>query len=143
MNCPGCNEPLHGLGTRCWAGGEGCGWVLGKDEPVPEGGTTNATKRPPDPRLEKSIQAAIKLAWEALGYEVWNVSQSRATNQALGLPDQFVVGNGRIIWNEIKRPQGKQSQHQKHVERLVTENGGIYLITRHESEVLAWHQEAA
>lgn len=36
MNCPGCGEPLTGLATRCWANGDGCGWVKGKQAEKPK-----------------------------------------------------------------------------------------------------------
>lgn len=135
MNCPDCGHPLHGLGTRCWAGGNGCGWYEGKvtakpSEPLPFDRE--------DTRSEKAIEAAIILRWEAYGAMVLKTSQyGKPRGMSIGIPDCLVLlpDGGGVVFNEIKRPKGVQSPGQKEVEAFCLEANVPYIVTRHEDAV--------
>jgi len=47
-----------------------------------------------------------------------------------GLADLTAMKNGKIIWIEIKRPDGKQSDYQKLFQQHIEDEGGIYIIAR-------------
>ena len=65
MNCPQCSKPLHGLATRCWAGGEGCGWTAGKSGNVrnQRGFAATLPMRPTAPDTEPR---RITIPWDEL-----------------------------------------------------------------------------
>lgn len=103
-----------------------------------------APERPPvrdDPRSEKEIQSASTNAWRALGFDVWNLSQPRASMQTEGLPDQIVTGRGLVLFVEYKTATGTQRDDQRRFQAAAEANGGRYLLIRHESEVVAWHEQ--
>lgn len=106
-DCPNCSAPLHGLATRCWAGGEGCGWVKGKDEPVSDGGTTHGTKLPPDSRTEKQPDDQepryLVLPWPLLA----------SVNKRAG---------GMVGWTSVAYRKGLVAARAE-VTRFVMENG--------------------
>lgn len=65
MNCPTCGHPLHGLATRCWAGGEGCGW----GDPSREAALLNLPTRSttgPGGRAPDSEPRRITIPWAEL-----------------------------------------------------------------------------
>lgn len=132
---PDCGRPLTGLGSFC----HGCARYAAdfrRDEP-------KSSRHRDDPRSEKEIQGACTNAWKALGFLVWNLSQPRATMQSEGLPDQLVIGRGLVLLVEYKSATGEQRDDQKRLQAAVEANGGRYLLIRHESEVIAWHEQLA
>jgi hypothetical protein len=78
-----------------------------------------------DARLEKEIQRDVVKTYKALGCKVYNLSQARATKQAPGLADLWVVHlatgwshKGKSAWwHETKTPKGKQSEAQHEFQR--------------------------
>lgn len=106
----------------------------------------------PDERSEAEIRVAIKRALRALGLQVWDNEQQRASRVDPGIADLFVAGLGVTAWIEVKRPltgrppedrKRSQTGHQVEFERAVTENGGSYHVMRSEAEAIEWAQEVA
>ncbi len=89
-------------------------------------------------RTEAEIQKATVQYLKASGYQVWSTSQNRASSVTKGMADLFVTGRGVCCWVEMKASWGKQSPEQKDFQRAVEENGGLYHLGTHESEVLAF-----
>ena len=146
--CPGCGEKLEGLATRCWAGGNGCGWTLAGWEGAPGGEPRNtlrpadeASARVPDTRSEKSIQAAIVATLRAVSFHVYDLSQPFAAAITPGMPDLWVCGHGHRVWVEVKTPRGKLSEAQETFRRLVLANGGEHYVWRSENEAMDWAEE--
>ncbi len=72
---------------------------------------------------EKQIQTDGVKNLKLLGYDVWNLSQVRASKQTAGLPDTFVAGHGECFWIEWKTPDGRHPEPQRYFQKVVTENG--------------------
>ena len=140
MNCPQCSEPLHGLGTRCWAGGEGCGWSAGKSEPRPKAKAKPRT----DTRNESEIRLAIRAVLELHGFVVIDFEQGYrrdgSTRVRRGVADLYAMAGGHSAWIEVKTAKGVQSEHQQAFERDCHAAGIPYLLWRHEDEAIAWAQ---
>ena len=136
--CPQCDRDLPGIGPYCAE----CA------EYVDRMGATTDT--PPsrreavaDTRTEAEIQLAIRRTAEVLGYEVYDLSQSRPTQQTPGLPDLYIRGKGRRLWCEVKRPKGgKLSDAQRHFGNMELAHGGEWITARSEQDFIEWHQEA-
>lgn len=58
--------------------------------------------------LEKDEQAAVVKLLRGMGFDVWNLSQARASKQTPGLPDLWVMHREHPIafWWETKRQVG-------------------------------------
>lgn len=94
-----------------------------------------------DPRSEKEIQCAVKNALQAMGFSVWDTSQPFQAKITPGLPDLFVTGRGLCAWVEVKSAKGKLSPAQDRFRELVTTNGGLHFVARHEADVAAWAEQ--
>ena len=53
-----------------------------------------------------------------------------------GFPDIIVVVDGYFIGLEVKTLIGRQSEHQKAMEKLIIENGGVYVVVRSLDDVI-------
>ena len=47
-----------------------------------------------------------------------------------GIPDIIAIKNNRVLFLEIKRPSGKQSEHQKVFQENIEGQGGEYYIVK-------------
>ncbi|MFW5887701.1 MAG: VRR-NUC domain-containing protein [Bacteriovoracia bacterium] len=47
-----------------------------------------------------------------------------------GIPDIIAIKNGRVLFLEIKKPTGKQSEHQKEFQKNIEHQGGEYVLVR-------------
>ena len=45
-----------------------------------------------------------------------------------GLPDRIAIKNGRVLFIEVKRPGGKQSDHQRQFQNDIWFKGGHYVL---------------
>lgn len=80
--------------------------------------------------LEKGEAYRSGLFWAALGCTVYSTQQTRASRQAIGLPD-FYVMHPRLggFWHEVKRRKGgKQSAGQKAFQARCRECGVDYVL---------------
>ena len=80
--------------------------------------------------LEKQVQHQIKLAAEALGFEVQDMSQPRASMMPRGLPDLYLRHRAKQFraFVEIKRPGGKVSSAQAAWIMWERDCGGIAFV---------------
>jgi len=78
----------------------------------------------PERDISKQIVAALK-------YSGWLVIKNfQAFGSYKGLSDFTIIRDGEVIFLEIKRKTGKQSEFQKTLERDLIEHGGRYRIAR-------------
>ena len=47
-----------------------------------------------------------------------------------GIPDIIAIKNNRVLFLEIKRPKGKQSEHQKNFQAEIEGQGGEYYVVK-------------
>ena len=134
VRCPRCGRPLAGLATYC----VDCEGYL---EDMQAGGRPSAAATP-DERLEKTIQHEARKVLARHGFDVYDLSQPRATKQTPGLADLFVVGHGRCAWVEMKTAKGGLTGAEKLFSDRVRRNGGEALVWRHEDEAEAWARTA-
>jgi hypothetical protein len=73
---------------------------------------------------EKAIQASAEKLMRLFGFEVYHLSQARASKQTPGLPDDIFIGHGQIIFYECKTETGKRSKAQERFRDLVLSSGG-------------------
>lgn len=94
-------------------------------------------------RREAEIQAAIVKALSRLGFLVIHIPNQatrgkyRYSGLLPGAPDLIVIGKNRIVFMEVKRPDGKQSEAQKIVQQMIEENGFEYHIVRSTYEAVS------
>ena len=55
-----------------------------------------------------------------------------------GLSDLTAIKGGRVVWIEVKRPQGRQSEEQRKFQADIEAAGGEYLLVRDVDDLLAW-----
>ncbi len=135
FRCPRCERELAGLATYC----HDCEAYVDDMDPAATPRTPAAGI--PDERLEDEIQLATKRALELLGFDVYDLSQGRKTQQTAGLADLYVVGFGRCTWGEMKRAKETQSASQELFEERVLGNGGEYHVWHHENEAIEWARD--
>lgn len=71
-------------------------------------------------KSEAAVQREVVRYLRALGYRVWRVGQRNARGtQDAGVSDLIVLGNGRCMFVEVKRADGRQSDAQKEFARAV------------------------
>ncbi len=88
---------------------------------------TNILSRRDSPE-KREMAAARQLMQTVLGFDFWNLSQSRATKQTPGWPDAlFSRDDGVAVFYECKAPGGKQSVHQKAFEEMCARCGMAYV----------------
>ena len=138
--CPQCSDALEGLATFChtcqaYIADMGSSDVHGRE--LLEKGQ-RVVHLGADTRPEAEIRLAIRRALELLDFDLYDFEQNRPTRQTAGIADLFAVGHGRCAWIEVKTTKGKQSEAQVVFERRVMENGGFYLVMRHEDDAIRW-----
>ena len=92
--------------------------------------------------IEKKLEKTIILNLKMLGYYVhktpshagcydYNIGMNEA-----GIADLIVIGEGRVVFLEIKTAKGKQSIQQKVFEEICRKNGVIYRVVRSVKEAI-------
>ncbi len=87
-------------------------------------------------RRESEIQSAIVKALNRLGFLVIHIPNQatrgryRYSGLLPGAPDLIVIGDKRIVFMEVKRADGKQSDAQAVVQRLIEQRGFEYYVVR-------------
>lgn len=78
-----------------------------------------------------NIPAPIKdrVTGKTLGYRKLSMGAKR------GIPDIWVIINGKTIGLEVKAPKGTQQKEQKDIEERFKKNGAEYYIVRSVEEV--------
>ena len=77
---------------------------------------------------EKQVVAWVYSLYRSVGCCVYSTQQTRASRQALGLPDLYVVHPAGAWWHEVKRPGGKQSPVQVAFQHTVERAGVVYVL---------------
>lgn len=79
--------------------------------------------------IRRNIVAALRLA----GWAVFYIFQGLGSYK--GISDLIAMKDGKTIYIECKTPTGKQSEHQKQFEKIVTEHGCKYILARSVNDV--------
>jgi len=82
------------------------------------------TKKKPTP--ETVIKRQVKQYLKLKGWFVFHILQGLGAYK--GIPDFIACKDGRVIFLEIKSPNGKQSENQKTFERQLVLQKCVYLL---------------
>jgi len=87
---------------------------------------------------EKRVQAAIRRALSVLGFQVYDLTQPRATKMPIGLPDLYARHRGwRIrLWIEVKAGRRQPTPAQAAWIADEREAGGHAIVARSVGDVL-------
>ena len=77
---------------------------------------------------ENDIKKQIKTYLSYLGWYSFPLMQGLGSQR--GLPDRIAIKDGRVLFLEIKRPGGKQSEGQIEFEKIIKSHGGEYYVVR-------------
>ena len=77
---------------------------------------------------ENDIKLQVKQYLSLKGYFHFHILQGLGAYK--GIPDIIAIKNNRVLFLEIKRPTGKQSEHQKQFQEDIEGQGGEYYIVR-------------
>ena len=77
---------------------------------------------------EKDIRRVCKDYLEIKGWFVFHLLQGLGCYP--GLTDMVAIKDGRVLFIEVKKPGGKQSQFQKDFQTLIEAHGGEYILVK-------------
>ena len=77
---------------------------------------------------ENDVKRQVKDYLYLKGYFHFPILQGLGARK--GIPDIIAIKNNRVLFLEIKRPGGKQSEHQKNFQAGIEGHGGRYYIVR-------------
>ena len=77
---------------------------------------------------ENDIKRQVKDYLSLKGYFHFHILQGLGAYR--GIPDIIAIKNNRVLFLEIKRPGGKQSEHQKNFQAEIEGQGGEYYILK-------------
>jgi hypothetical protein len=107
--------------------------------PVGAGGAAESIGREPPPKRKRRVNPETMIRKSIVKYlrsEGWFVFHNlQGLGCFPGISDLTAMRGGRIVWIEIKTPNGKQNYDQWAFEREVTTNGCEYLIARSVDDV--------
>jgi len=95
----------------------------------------------PEEKVRREVKELLAMVTQ---FHVWDTEQgyrrgrggSRVTP---GLADLILIGHGRIVFVELKRPKGGVvGEAQKFFGKTVHANGGVYLIWRGKTDTMDW-----
>ena len=76
--------------------------------------------------LESDIKKLTRDYMQLLGWFIFPILQSMGCYP--GVTDDIAIKNGRVVFIEVKRPGGKQSQVQKEFQAMIEAKGGEYFL---------------
>lgn len=85
---------------------------------------------------ETGIKKASKEALWAFGWWCFPILQGLGAYP--GISDIIAIRKGRVVFIEVKTPEGNQSPEQREFQRLIELHGGEYIIIRSSDEIIAW-----
>jgi hypothetical protein len=143
--CPRCGSSLAGLFRHCWS----CGWDSDTG-PVPADALKDT--RSEDERKRDALPAVM-----ALGWVVWDLEQgfrpfvcrhcggriAGGTRVPKGVPDWYLMRNGRACWIEWKTPENTQTPEQILRQHECDRAGIPYRVCRTTEEALGLLEEVA
>jgi len=77
---------------------------------------------------ENDIKRQIKQLLSLKGYFHFHILQGLGAYR--GIPDIIAIKNNRVLFLEIKRPGGRQSDYQKQFQADIEGQGGEYYIVK-------------
>ena len=77
---------------------------------------------------ENDIKRQVKDLLSLKGYFHFHILQGLGAYR--GIPDIIAIKNNRVLFLEIKRPKGKQSEYQKQFQLFIEGQGGEYYIVK-------------
>lgn len=88
---------------------------------------TKKSKKPTVQKIKESdIQRSVK-NW--LEYKGWFCFKNHQTlGSYKGVADLYAIKNGKSVWIEVKKDNGRQSEFQKKFELQIKQHGGHYVI---------------
>ena len=83
---------------------------------------------------ENEIKRQVKDYLNIKGYFHFHILQGIGAFK--GIPDIIAIKNGRVLFLEIKRPGGKQSEHQRQFQIFIEGHGGEYYIVKNLDDLI-------
>ena len=77
---------------------------------------------------ENDVKRVVKDYLNIKGYFNFHILQGIGSFK--GIPDIIAIKAGRVLFLEIKKPKGKQSEYQKQFQIFIEGHGGEYYIVR-------------
>ena len=77
---------------------------------------------------ENDVKRQVKDYLSLKGWFHFHIMQGLGSYR--GIPDIIAIKDNRVLFLEIKKPTGKQSQYQKEFEDNITSQGGEYVLVR-------------
>jgi len=77
---------------------------------------------------ENDIKKQVKQYLSLKGYFRFHILQGLGAYK--GIPDIIAIKNNRVLFLEIKRPGGRQSDYQKQFQADIEEHGGEYYLIK-------------
>ncbi|MCK4339957.1 MAG: VRR-NUC domain-containing protein [Candidatus Cloacimonetes bacterium] len=77
---------------------------------------------------ENNVKKLVKDYLDIKGYFHFSILQGLGAYK--GIPDRIAVKNGKTIYIEVKKPGGKQSEHQVEFQANIENAGGEYILVR-------------
>jgi len=77
---------------------------------------------------ENDVKRQVKDYLSIKGYFHFHILQGMGAYK--GIPDIIAIKNGRTLFCEVKRPGGKQSDHQILFQSNIWEKGGHYILVK-------------
>ena len=75
---------------------------------------------------ENDVKRQVKQLLSLKGYFHFHILQGLGAYR--GIPDIIAIKNNRVLFLEIKRPGGKQSDYQKQFQADIESKGGEYFL---------------
>jgi len=83
---------------------------------------------------ENDIKKQVKQYLSLKGYFHFHIMQGLGAYK--GIPDIIAIKNNRVLFLEIKRPGGRQSDYQKQFQANIEGQGGEYYLIRNLGELI-------
>jgi len=77
---------------------------------------------------ENDVKKQVKQYLSLKGYFHFHIMQGLGAYR--GIPDIIAIKNNRVLFLEIKRPGGRQSNYQKQFQANIEEHGGEYYLVK-------------
>ena len=77
---------------------------------------------------ENDVKNIVKDYLNLKGYFHFHILQGMGAFK--GIPDIIAIKGGRVLFLEIKKPNGKQSEHQRQFQISIEGHGGEYYIIK-------------
>jgi len=83
---------------------------------------------------ENEVKRQVKDYLNATGWFNFHILQGMGAYK--GIPDRIAAKNGKVLFIEVKKLGGKQSDNQKHFQECVEGAGGIYILVNDLNDIV-------